>query len=164
MNNSINIEFMKKACNLATDSVKKGTGPFGCVIYDPDQNKIYEGHNLVTQNNDPTAHAEIITIRKACNEKKTHTLDSCIIYSSCEPCSMCLSAIYWAKIKKVYYVNSKEDANSIGFKDSYIYKELSKHTNDKNIEIISLVKESNLNEIAKEAFNLWFDKKDKILY
>ena len=116
-------DIMREAISLADDNVRNGGGPFGAVIV-KDGKVVATGVNRVTANNDPTAHAEVSAIRNACKKLKTFDLSGCEIYSSCEPCPMCLGAIYWSRIKKIYYGNSKADAKDIGFDDSFIYDEL----------------------------------------
>lgn len=119
----IHAGYMVKAINLAKKSVEKGGGPFGAVIV-KDGIIVAQGSNCVTLNNDPTAHAEVTTIRKACKKLQTFDLSGCEIYTSCEPCPMCLSAIYWAHIDKIYYGCTKTDAKDIGFDDSFIYDQI----------------------------------------
>lgn len=117
--------YMKKAIEEALNGISnKEGGPFGAIIIDKDGNIISEGNNKVICNTDPTAHAEIIAIREACRKLKTYDLSNYILYTSCEPCPMCLSAIIWANIKQVYYGCTKEDAAQIGFRDDLIYKYL----------------------------------------
>lgn len=117
---------MNKYMEIANENAKKGIekkqgGPFGAVIVDKEGNIISNGNNKVLLNNDPTAHAEIVAIRNACEKLGTYDLNGCVLYTSCEPCPMCLSAAIWANIKKIYYGCTKEDANSIGFRDDIIY-------------------------------------------
>ena len=157
--NTIEEHLMKKACDLATISVHKGCGPFGCVITDNEYNIIAEGHNMVTELNDPTAHAEIVAIRSACKKLNNFNLGNCRLFSSCEPCPMCLSAIYWAKIKNVYYANTKTDAKNIGFDDQEIYEELNKSSDERKISIKKIASNNSL-----DSFELWNDKKDKVEY
>ena len=153
------IQLIKYACNLATNSVNKGTGPFGCVIID-NQNKIIgEGHNMVTLNNDPTAHAEIVAIRDACYKLNNFNLENCTLYTSCEPCPMCLSAIYWSRIKTVYYGNTRYDAKNIGFDDEFIYNEINKSNEEKLVKLIKIDTDEN-----KIAFDKWLTKLDKTRY
>lgn len=126
---------MNRYIKLAKESAEKGLknndgGPFGAVITDIDGNIISTGNNKVLKNNDPTAHAEIVAIRNACKKLKTYNLSDYILYTSCEPCPMCLSAIIWANIKEVYYACTKEDAASIGFRDDIIYKYLEGENED----------------------------------
>ena len=121
--------FMFRAIELSIESVDNNGGPFGCVIVK--NNKIIsEGVNGVTQNNDPTAHAEIVAIRNACTKLNTFDLSGCEMYTSCEPCPMCLSAIYWSHIDKVYYANTRDDAHNIDFLDPIIYSELQKNSKE----------------------------------
>ena len=117
---------MNKYMEIANENAKKGIekkqgGPFGAVIVDKEGNIISNGNNKVLLNNDPTAHAEIVAIRNACEKLGTYDLNGCVLYTSCEPCPMCLSAAIWANIKKIYYGCTKDDANSIGFRDDIIY-------------------------------------------
>ena len=152
------IEFMKRAIELSIKSVNSGGGPFGCVIIKDDK-IIAEGSNKVTSTNDPTAHGEIVAIRDACKELNNFSLNGCELYSNCEPCPMCLSAIYWARIEKIYYANTREDAKKIDFDDSFIYSEFQKNMNERKIPIFQMMR----NEALK-AFELWEKKKDKIKY
>ena len=151
-------EFMKRAIELSVESVNNGGGPFGCVVVKGDK-IIAEGSNKVTSNNDPTAHGEIVAIREACKKLNNFSLNQCELYSTCEPCPMCLSAIYWARIKKIYYGNTREDARKIDFDDSLIYTELQKSIDKRKIPMIQIMR----NEALK-AFELWDKKKDKIKY
>ena len=154
----MNNEFMKRAIELSVESVNKGGGPFGSVVV-KDNKIIAEGSNKVTPTNDPTAHGEIVAIREACKKINTFTLGGCELYSSCEPCPMCLSAIYWARIDKIYYANTREDARKIDFDDSLIYTELQKSIDKRKIPMIQTMR----NEALK-AFELWDAKKDKVKY
>ena len=152
--------FMKRACELAYLNVEKNSGgPFGCVITDSQGYVLAEGSNCVTETNDPTAHAEIVTIRKACSVLQNYNLDGCRLYSSCEPCPMCLSAIYWSRIQHVYYCNSRRDAKNIGFDDEYIYDEIAKKNEERDLSLFQIELEDPL-----RAFNTWVHKKDKMLY
>ena len=149
---------MKRAIELSVESVNNGGGPFGCVVVKGDK-IIAEGSNKVTSNNDPTAHGEIVAIREACKKLNNFSLNQCELYSTCEPCPMCLSAIYWARIDKIYYANTREDARKIDFDDSLIYTELQKNIDKRKIPMIQIMR----NEALK-AFELWDKKKDKIKY
>ena len=151
-------EFMKKAIDLSIESVNNGGGPFGCVIV-KDNKIISEGSNKVTSNNDPTAHGEIVAIRAACEKLNNFSLNGCELYSNCEPCPMCLSAIYWARIDKIYYANTREDAQKIDFDDSLIYAELQKSIDKRKILMIQLMRSE-----ALKAFELWDKKTDKVKY
>jgi len=151
-------KFMERAIELSIESVNKGGGPFGCVVV-KDNKIISEGHNKVTLNNDPTAHGEIVAIREACKTLNFFNLKDCELYSTCEPCPMCLSAIYWARIKKIYYANTREDAQKIDFDDSSIYSELQKNIKRRKIKMIQIMR----NE-ALRAFELWNLKTDKVKY
>ncbi len=151
-------EFMKRAIDLSIESVNNGGGPFGSIIVKG--NKIIsEGSNKVTSTNDPTAHGEIVAIRSACEKLNNFSLSGCELYSNCEPCPMCLSAIYWARIDKIYYANTREDAQKIDFDDSFIYSEFQKEISQRKIPIFQMMR----NEALK-AFELWDKKKDKIKY
>ena len=154
----MNNEFMKKAIDLSVESVNNGGGPFGCIIV-KDNKIISEGSNKVTSSNDPTAHGEIVAIRAACEKLNNFSLSGCELYSNCEPCPMCLSAIYWARIDKIYYANTREDAQKIDFDDSFIYSEFQKEISQRKIPIFQMMR----NEALK-AFELWDKKKDKIKY
>ena len=151
-------EFMKRAIELSIESVNRGGGPFSCIIVK--ENKIIaEGSNKVTSNNDPTAHGEIVAIREACKKLNNFSLKGCELYSTCEPCPMCLSAIYWARIDKIYYANTREDARKIDFDDSLIYTELQKNIDKRKIPMIQMMR----NEALK-AFEMWDKKTDKVKY
>jgi len=155
----MNKDFLLKAIELAKGNVKSGKGgPFGAIIVKDDR-IVSEGVNTVTSTNDPTAHAEINAIRLACDKLQTFSLEGCQIYSSCEPCPMCLSAIYWARIDKIYYAADKQDATNGGFDDSFIYKELALDKKDRKIQ-----SEQFLKEIGKQPFELWNNKIDRIKY
>ena len=150
--------FMKKAIEISKKSILNNGGPFGAVIV-KDGKIIASSNNKVTSNNDPTAHAEVMAIRKACKKLNTFDLSGCELYASCEPCPMCLSAMYWAHIDHYYYANQKEDAKEIGFDDHFIYEEL-----DKNPKKRSMPREQLMREEALEAFKMWEKKSDKIEY
>lgn len=151
-------DYMKRAIKRSCDNVKNGGGPFGAVIV-KDGKIIAEGTNLVTINNDPTAHAEVVAIRNAAAYLNDFNLSGCEIYTSCEPCPMCLSAIYWARIDKIWYANTKTDAKNIGFDDSFIYEEVSKPLEERKIPIKQFLRNEGL-----EAFKLWKEKTDKTEY
>ncbi len=151
-------KFIKEAIRLSIESVKMGGGPFGAVIAKNDK-IIATGMNAVTLNNDPTAHAEIQAIRQACKKLKRINLSDYTIYSSCEPCPMCLGAIYWAHLDKIYYSNSRADAKEIGFADNLIYSEFNLPTSQRTIPLIQI----NIKE-AKEAFRLWEKADNKTRY
>jgi len=155
----MNHEFMLEAIRLAKEGMDRGNGgPFGCVIV---KNGVIigRGNNQVTSTNDPTAHAEIVAIRDACQHLNSFQLDACEIYASCEPCPMCLGAIYWARPTKVYYGCSKEDAALIDFDDSFIYTEISKSLDDRHIGMEQLLREE-----ALKVFIDWAGKTDKMKY
>ncbi len=151
-------KFMLKAIELSKKSIAEGGGPFGCVIV-KENNIIAEGYNQVTKNNDPTAHAEIVTIRKACYKLDTFDLSGVEIFTSCEPCPMCLSAIYWSRINKVYYGNSRKDAALIDFDDEHIYNELKLDIKKRKIKMSQI----NNNDAIK-VFELWQKTEDKTKY
>ena len=151
-------KFMQRAIELSIESINSGGGPFGCVIV-KDNKIISEGMNRVTVNNDPTAHGEIVAIRLATKSLNNFNLKGCELYSSTEPCPMCLSAIYWARIDKVYYANTRNDAQKINFDDSLIYSELIKKIDQRKIPMIQVMREEGL-----KAFELWNKKTDKVKY
>lgn len=150
--------FMRRAIELSLDNVKKGGGPFGAVIVRKGE-ILAESYNLVTALNDPTAHAEINVIREAARKLETFDLSGCVIYASCEPCPMCLGAIYWARIDEVVFANTTSDAQKIGFADSQIYKEISLPPQGRNIEFRQLLREE-----ALKAFKAWEESENKIEY
>lgn len=152
-------ELMKYACDLATENIINGNGPFGCIVTDIEGNIISTGVNRVTIDNDPTLHAEIVAIKNACKIKNTYILNDCIIYSSCEPCPMCLSAIYWSRIKKVFYGNTRKDAKEINFDDSFIYDEINKPIEERSIQMININ-----NDYSKKSFIEWQKYEKKIKY
>ena len=151
-------KFMLRAIELSIRSANGTGGPFGCVVV-KDNKIIAEGSNKVTFSNDPTAHAEIVAIREACKKLNTFNLSGCDIYASCEPCPMCLSAIYWSHIDNIYYANTRNDAKKINFDDSMIYSEFSKKIEDRKIPIKQMLRDD-----ALEAFDIWDKKTDKIEY
>jgi tRNA(Arg) A34 adenosine deaminase TadA len=150
--------FMLRAIELSINSANDTGGPFGCVIV-KDEKIIAEGSNKVTFSNDPTAHAEIVAIREACKKLNTFNLSGCDIYASCEPCPMCLSAIYWSHVDNIFYANSREDAKKINFDDSLIYSEISKKNENRKIPIKQMLRDE-----ALKAFEIWNKKTDKIEY
>lgn len=154
----IHIKMMKKAIELSIKNIDNGGGPFGAVVV-KDGKIIATGVNRVTATNDPTAHAEVSAIRRAAKKLGTFDLSGCEIYTSCEPCPMCLGAIYWAHLDKIYYGNTKKDAMEIGFDDSFIYRELDLKHEDRKIKAVSL-----LSNEAHTAFTYWKNKPDKIDY
>ena len=149
---------MQRAIELSIESINSGGGPFGSVIV-KDNKIISEGMNRVTVNNDPTAHGEIVAIRLATKSLNNFNLKGCELYSSTEPCPMCLSAIYWARIDKVYYANTRNDAQKIDFDDSLIYSELIKKIDQRKIPMIQVMREEGI-----KAFELWNKKTDKVKY
>nr|WP_314518985.1 nucleoside deaminase [uncultured Prevotella sp.] len=151
-------ELMQRAIELSINSVRNGGGPFGAVIARKGE-IIAEGSNGVTIYNDPTAHAEVTAIRKACEKLGTFELKGCEIYTSCEPCPMCLGAIYWAHLDKIYYANDRKDAADIGFDDDFIYQEIEVKPQYRKKPSEILMREEGL-----EAFRIWNKKTDKIEY
>jgi len=152
-------EYMREAIRLSVEKMQAGFGgPFGAVIVKNGE-IIARGYNNVTSSNDPTAHAEVDAIRKACQVLGTFQLDDCELYTSCEPCPMCLGAIYWARPKVVYYGNTKVDAAKIGFDDQFIYEELDKPTTERGIPMIQFMAGE-----ALEGFRKWEEKADKTEY
>ena len=154
----MNKEYMRKAIDLAIENVKNGGGPFGAVIVKNGE-IVSTGVNRVTANNDPTAHAEVSAIRAACEKLGTFMLDGCEIYSSCEPCPMCLGAIYWVHIDRLYYGCNKADAADAGFDDSFIYKELELDSSERRLKTEELLPDE-----AKAAFEAWKNNESKIEY
>ncbi len=151
--------FMNQAIDIAIKGVLNNEGgPFGCIIL-KDGKIIGKGNNKVTSTNDPTAHAEVIAIREACKVLNSFQLEDCVLYTSCEPCPMCLGAIYWARPKKVFYGCNKTDAAKIGFDDDFIYKELDLQPSKRTIPFEQINKEE-----AMQAFKAWEEKKNKIEY
>ena len=153
------IQYMQAALELARQGMNNGIGgPFGCIIVKGDT-IVGKGCNSVSSLNDPTAHAEVVAIRDACKNLQTFQLTDCEIYTSCEPCPMCMGAIYWARPKKVYFGASRHDAAAAGFDDSLIYKELTASLHDRIIEMVCLGSEK-----ANEVFSEWKEQPDKIDY
>lgn len=152
-------QFMTRAIQLAIDSVQSGRGgPFGAVIV-KDGKIVGEGANCVTLTNDPTAHAEMLAIRNACGRLGNFELLECELYTSCEPCPMCLGAIYWSRLAHVYFANTTRDAAEIGFDDSFIYREIVLPHAERRIPTTQMMREE-----ALAAFRAWENKPDKIVY
>jgi guanine deaminase len=157
--NDKRILFMQRAIELSRQGMEQlDGGPFGCVIV-KDGVIVGEGNNRVTSTNDPTAHAEVVAIREACKNLNTFQLDGCEIYTSCEPCPMCLGAIYWARPDQIFYANTRADAAAIGFDDSMIYDEISSNPDARKIPMVQLS-----NDAAREVFEQWRNKSDKTVY
>ena len=153
------IELMEEAVALSRRTMETNTGgPFGAVVV-KDGVVVGKGWNRVTSDNDPTAHAEVSAIRDACRNLDTYTLDGCEIYTSCEPCPMCLAAIMWARLDRIFYANTREDAAAIGFDDDMIYREIPLHPADRTVPAEQLDSPS-----ARAVFGEWADKPDKIPY
>lgn len=152
-------KFMRMAISLSEQNVAKSLGgPFGAVVV-KDGKIVAKSANKVTTSNDPTAHAEVSAIRLACKKLKTFDLSGCVIYTSCEPCPMCLGAIYWARIDVIYYANTKKDAAGINFDDQFIYDEIALPMNERKLPVIQLMRDEALN-----AFKLWDNSPMKIEY
>lgn len=149
---------MRRAIALSIENVENGGGPFGAVIA-KDGKIVAEGCNRVTANNDPTAHAEVSAIRNACQKLGTFDLSGYEIFTSCEPCPMCLAAIYWAKLDKIYFANNKDDADQIGFGDAFIYKEMALDRSQRSKPSDILMRDE-----ALKAFEAWMKKEDKVEY
>jgi guanine deaminase len=152
-------KFMREAIRLSVRQMRAGKGgPFGAVVVRKGE-IVGRGFNAVTSTNDPTAHAEVMAIREACRKLKTFKLDDCELYTSCEPCPMCLSAIYWARLKRVFYGNTRKDAAKIGFDDNVIYRELAMSIHKRSLPMKQLLPGE-----AATAFAEWQDKPDKQRY
>ena len=151
-------KFMKKAIELSIVNVTKGGGPFGAVIV-KNGKIISEGTNNVTKKNDPTAHAEIVAIRNASKKLKSYSLKGCEIYTSCEPCPMCLSAIYWSRLRRVYFGNTRKDAARIGFDDDFLYRQVARPISKRTLPMKQFLRHE-----ARGAFVEWEEKPDKIAY
>ena len=152
-------KFMRRAIELAQKGIDNNEGgPFGCVIV-RDGEIVGEGNNKVTSTNDPTAHAEVVAIRNACANLQTFQLDDCIIYTSCEPCPMCLGAIYWARPAQIFYACNKSDAAKIEFDDQFIYEEIERPINERQIKTVNFLREEGL-----KVFENWANKTDKTEY
>lgn len=155
----MDIKFMELAVKLAIDNVlSKSGGPFGAIIVKHGK-IIGKGCNHVTTTNDPTAHAEILAIRDACKKLGSFQLDGCEVYTSCEPCPMCIGALYWARPKAIYYASTKEEATEIGFDDQFIYKELEKPIEQRTLKMIKLTSEN-----YDAPFKSWEISPDKVEY
>jgi len=152
-------QFMLRAIELARLGMESNSGgPFGAIVA-KDGKVIGEGSNRVTSTNDPTAHAEVVAIRNACRNLRSFQLEDCSIYTSCEPCPMCLGAIYWARPEKIFFACTREDAAAVGFDDDYFYDEIGKTPAERELPMISLLREESLN-----VFKMWAEKPDKTEY
>lgn len=151
-------DFMLRAIQLSLEGVEAGGGPFGAVVV-KDGVIVGEGKNNVTPGQDPTAHAEIVAIRQACAALGTHDLNGCEIYTSCEPCPMCLTAIWWARIGEIYYANDRNDAQRVGFDDELFYAEIALPPERRSAPMHRMLAEQ-----ARQAFEIWRDKEDKVSY
>jgi tRNA(Arg) A34 adenosine deaminase TadA len=151
--------FMEEAVRLSRRHMDEGQGgPFGCVVV-KDGVIVGRGWNSVLAGNDPTAHAEVVAIRDACRNLGTYQLTGCVVYTSCEPCPMCMGAIYWSRPDKVFYANTREDAARTGFDDSFIYEQLSLPLEQRKIPMVAMDKTK-----ALEVFRLWLEKEDRESY
>ena len=153
------IRFMRRAIELARKGVDSDQGgPFGCVIV-RDGKIIGEGSNKVTSTNDPTAHAEIVAIREACRRINSFQLGGCVVYTSCEPCPMCLGAIYWARPAAIFFAGTRDDAAAAGFDDDLFYEELEKPNDRRQLKMAGLLRDE-----AQKVFQIWNAKPDKVQY
>jgi guanine deaminase len=150
--------FMKKAIALAIEGIESGSGPFAALIV-KDSEIIGQSTNRVTATNDPSAHAEICAIRLACAKINNYSLEGSVIYSTCEPCPMCLGAIYWARLSAIYYAANKDDAEKVNFDDGKFYKEMAKSSREKAIPMLEIMRAESL-----KIFDAWQEKRDKVLY
>jgi guanine deaminase len=151
-------DFMRRAIALSVENARSGRGPFAALVV-RDEQVLAEGTNRVTDNNDPTAHAEIVAIRGACARLQSFELAGCDLYSSCEPCPMCLGAIYWARPVRIFYANTREDAAAIGFDDDFIYRELAAPLAQRKIPMTQIMRQE-----ALEAFRTWEKNPKKKMY
>jgi guanine deaminase len=156
MNDSRN--FLEKAVKLAAEGIEKGGGPFGALIV-KDGEIIAEAVNQVVQSGDPTAHAEILAIRKAAGIVRNHNLDECVLYASCEPCPMCLGAIYWSGIRTIYFASDRKDASAAGFNDEFIYNELNLPYSRRKLDFYKMEEVD-----GSEVFRIWNLFENKIPY
>jgi guanine deaminase len=156
---AVNNPFMARAIQLSMDNVTLGEGgPFGAVVV-KDGKVVAEAANRVTATNDPTAHAEVLAIREACQRLKTFDLQGCELYTSCEPCPMCLGAIYWAHLDRVFFGNRAADAKEIGFSDAFIYEEIARPHAQRNVPMVEMMRDE-----ALAGFRAWVQKPDKTPY
>ena len=158
MGNRTNEEFMRKAIRMSVENIERGGGPFAAIIVKNGE-IVSTGINSVAEENDPTAHAEINAIRSATQKLQRFKLTDCVLFTTCEPCPMCLGAVYWAGIPEIYYGNSREDAGKYGFDDSHIYQQIGMALDNRQVRFTRI-----LGKEAIEAFNYWDQKSDKIQY
>ncbi len=158
MGNRTNEEFMRKAIRMSVENIERGGGPFAAIIVKNGE-IVSTGINSVAEDNDPTAHAEINAIRSATQKLQRFKLTDCVLFTTCEPCPMCLGAVYWAGIPEIYYGNSREDAGKYGFDDSHIYQQIGMALDNRQVRFTRI-----LGKEAIEAFNYWDQKGDKIQY
>jgi len=157
--NDNHVAFMRRAIELAQNGVDNNQGgPFGCVIA-KDGRIVGEGCNEVTSTKDPTAHAEVVAIRDACRNLNTFQLEGCVVYTSCEPCPMCLGAIYWARPEAIFFAGTRDDAAAAGFDDELFYTELEKPNDDRQLKMQSLMRKE-----SQKVFEHWIAKADKVEY
>ena len=157
--NDNHVAFMRRAIELAQNGVDNNQGgPFGCVIA-KDGRIVGEGCNEVTSTKDPTAHAEVVAIRNACSNLNAFQLEGCVVYTSCEPCPMCLGAIYWARPEAIFFAGTREDAAAAGFDDELFYTELEKPNDDRRLKMQSLMRKE-----SQKVFEHWIAKADKVEY
>jgi guanine deaminase len=151
--------FMLEAIELAVENVRTGRGgPFAALVV-KDGEVVARGANLVTTSNDPTAHAEVVAIRAACRSLESFQLDGCDLYTTCEPCPMCMGAIYWARLRRVFYAGTREDAAAAGFDDQFIYEEIAKAPGERHIEMTPLLRDA-----SQRAFDAWNEQEGRIEY
>ena len=152
-------QFMRRAIKLAREAVDENRGgPFGCVVV-KDGEIVGEGCNQVTSTNDPTAHAEVVAVREACRKLNSFQLEGCSVYTSCEPCPMCLGAIYWARPARIFVAATRDDAASAGFDDEHFYSEIEKPNEERQLKMESLLRDE-----SRQVFQHWVEKPDKIEY
>lgn len=159
MSSATHEKFMRRAIELARKGVDENRGgPFGCVIVKEGE-IVGEGFNQVTSTNDPTAHAEVVAVRDACRKLGLFRLDGCVVYTSCEPCPMCLGAIYWARPDRIFIAGTREDAAAAGFDDELFYSEMEKPNGERQLQMESLLREE-----SQAVFDHWVEKADKVEY
>lgn len=157
--NDIHEKMMRRAIELAREGMESNNGgPFGCVIARGEE-IVGEGNNRVTSTNDPTAHAEVVAIRDACSRLETFQLAGCTVYTSCEPCPMCLGAILWARPDAIYFAGTREDAAEAGFDDEHFYNELYRNNDERELPLQNLLRDD-----ARAVFRSWIEKPDKVEY
>ena len=159
MTSAFDSVFLREAIRLSVEKMEANEGgPFGAIVV-RDGEIVGRGWNRVTSTNDPTAHAEVLAVRDACSRLKTFSLAGCEVYSSCEPCPLCLAAIYWARLDRIYYAATSDDAAAAGFDDRHFYREIAKRITERSIPMVQAMREE-----AVVALNIWMNKEDRILY